>query len=433
MKSKNLSSKRLISTCISAGVVIAMLGVASVDAKDTDIYLKTPQVSRDDSPDILILLDNSGSMESNSITTTPAYDATTTYSGGYDSTRIYWRTTSGSDLLGDIPTSTTRWFPAANNKCTASLENLGNTAAATGYYATDHVVGWIWKTSGGSTSSTQGRWNNLSGGNNSDGNAKMADVECMNDNPADAGAGNTYLTYSNNSNLNYTSRYTSVVGNKLDLSTFNTPTLYSGNYLNYKANPPASTSQTRMEIARAAVNTIIDSNKGVRFGLMVFNRNNTTPNGGRVLMRIDTMTDNRRAAMKSIVNGITGYADSPTNSQQNYTPLAESLWEAYRYFSGGAVDYGNPSPAQILNRTRAPKNLPAPPTQTPIVRTEEPTAPLGAPTQPMAPGWRQPSMPQTKTVPMRPRSGMVARRPISLLLRTADPPMTTLPMPTFTP
>jgi len=342
MNSKNLSLKQLIAMTISMGVVVAMLGVSDVNAKDTDIYLKTPQVSRDDSPDIMILLDNSGSMETNSITTTVAYDSTITYTGSFDATMVYWSTTSSLPSSG-----TSNWFPAANNQCTSSLVNLGNTAGVSGYYATDHVVGWIWKTSGGTTSSSQGRWNNLSSGNNSDGNAKMADVECMHDNPADAGAGHTYLTYSNNSNLNYASRYTNAVGSALSFSTYNTPTLYSGNYLNYKNSALTSVTKTRIQIAREAINTIINSNPGVRFGLMVFNRNNTTPNGGRVLMRIDTMTDDRRAAMKSIVNGITGYADSPTNSQQNYTPLAESLWEAYRYFSGGQVDYGNPSPAQI--------------------------------------------------------------------------------------
>ncbi|MGE5242162.1 MAG: pilus assembly protein [Bacteroidota bacterium] len=344
MNTHRLQSDRLVRAILS-GVAVALLGITNVSAKDTDIYLKTPQVSRDDSPDILILLDNSGSMESNSITTTPSYDATTTYSGSYDATRVYWATSG-------IPSSgTSNWFPATNNKCTDSLVNLGNTAGATGYYSGITIVGWKWKTTGSgsstSTSSTQGQWANLAGGYNADGNAKMADVECERDQPADSGAGNTYLTSSNSSSLNYSNRYTSNSSNGIVWTAFNKPTLYSGNYLNYKANPPASTTKTRMQIAREAVKTIIDSNKGVRFGLEVFNRNNTTPDGGRILMRIDTMTDDRRAAMKSIVDSITGYADSPTNSQQNFTPLAESLWEAYRYFSGGQVDYGNPSPNQV--------------------------------------------------------------------------------------
>jgi type IV pilus assembly protein PilY1 len=90
-----------------------------------------------------------------------------------------------------------------------------------------------------------------------------------------------------------------------------------------------------MQIAKEAVNTVIDSNRGVRFGLMVFNENDTGgPHGGRVLMHIGAMTDERRATMKALVNNITA---------STWTPLAESLWEAYRYFSEGSADYGNPS------------------------------------------------------------------------------------------
>jgi len=354
MNMHHLLPNRLFTAIVVIGIASVFLGVSNVNAKDTDVYLKSPQVSRDDAPNMMILLDNSGSMETNNVTTAPAYDATTTYTGSYNTSRIYWSTN------GSIPSSSTNnWFPVSDNKCTASLSNLGNGAGATGYYASDHIVGWIWKTSGRWTTTTDlnhGRWNNLQGGTNSDGNRKMADVECSLDNPADATLG-TYLTDSSNSNLNYSSRYTSSTSGKLDFTPYNTPTLYSANYLNYKANPPGAVTQTRMQVAKDAVKTIIDSNKAARFGLMVFNRNDLTPDGGRVLMRIDTMTDDRRALMKTIVDNISGYADPPTNNQSNYTPLAESLWEAYRYFSGGTVTYGNPSPAQSPAQDSCAQNV----------------------------------------------------------------------------
>jgi type IV pilus assembly protein PilY1 len=336
-----MNTERILSAhylLLAASLALALSAAAY--GKDTDVYLKAPGISRDDSPNVLIILDNSGSMESNSITSFPPYDATVTYTGSYDNTKVYWSTTSSLPGSG-----TSRWFPASNNKCTASLANLGSSAGATGYYASDTIVGWIWKTSGGNTSSTQGRWNDLSGGNNTDGNAKMADVECAQDNPADATAG-TYLTDSSNSNLAYGSRYTSTSANALQFSNYTKPTLYSGNYLNFKANPPGATSQTRMQIAKDAVKTIIDANKGVRFGLMVFNRNNSTPHGGRVLAHVDNMDDARRTSMKAMVDTITGYADA-AQTQQNYTPLSETMWEAYRYLSGSTVTYGNPSPAQV--------------------------------------------------------------------------------------
>lgn len=339
MNNHHMSFNRLLHALVIVCSCVAVIYPAYVHAKDTDIYLRVPQVSRDDSPNIMILLDNSGSMTT-LVNTVPAYDATTTYSGSYDTTRVYWSTSSSLPGSG-----TSRWFPATDNSCTSSLANLGSSAAATGYYS-DNIVGWIWKVSGSTTSTTQGRWNNVVSGTNGDGNRKMGSVECANDNPADATLG-TYATASNNSNLAYSSRYTSSTGSKLDLTTYNKVTLYSGNYLNYKANPPGAVSKSRMQIAKEAVNTIIDSNRGVRFGLMVFNYNNTTPNGGRVLMRIGTMTDERRATMKALVNQITA---------TTWTPLAESLWEAYRYFSGGNVDYGNPSPGETPEQDSCAQN-----------------------------------------------------------------------------
>jgi type IV pilus assembly protein PilY1 len=329
MNNHRLPFNHLFHALVFACGLVAVMNPATAYAKDTDIYLKMPQVSRDDAPNIMILLDNSGSMDAD-VSTVPSYDATITHTGSYDTTRVYWSTDKSLPSSG-----TSRWLPATDNKCASSLVNLGSSAGATGYYS-DNVIGWIWKASGGTTSTTQGRWNDVTSGTNSDGNRKMGDIECANDNPADATLG-TYATASNNSNLAYASRYTNDAGDRLDLTAYNNITLFSGNYLNYKSNPPASVTKSRMLIAKEAINTIIDSNRGVRFGLMVFNYNNTTPHGGRVLMRIDSMTDERRATMKALVNNITA---------STWTPLAESLWEAYRYFSGGSVDYGNPSPAQ---------------------------------------------------------------------------------------
>ena len=340
-------------------VTLAGLPLAA-QALDTDVYLKSQGISRDDSPNVLFIFDNSGSMEVYDISTAPEYNGTTTYTGSYDATRVYWSTTSS------LPSSTTiDWFPATNNKCTASLTSLGNTTGATGYYASDNVVGWIWKVAG-STSTTQGRWENLLGGVNTDGNRKMGDVECKQDNPADTTLG-TYPTYSNNTGLAYGSRYTSNSADALAIASYGKPTLYSGNYLNYKTNPPAPVVKSRMQVAKEAVNTIIDSNKGVRFGLMVFNKNNSTPHGGRVLMKVDTMDDARRTQMKAVVNSITGWIDpslplgagtcasctiggtspcaSVCTANMIRTPLSETMWEAYNYLGGRSVAYGNPSPA----------------------------------------------------------------------------------------
>lgn len=300
---------------------------------DTDVYLKSQGISRDDSPNVLIILDNSGSMNDPvpGVTSSPdPYDGSITYTGSYDTSRIYWSTSTSAPSA-----STDNWFPTTNNHCTASLFNLSTDASATGYYSSDYIVGWVWKVSGSTTSTTQGRWRNLSGGTNGDGNLKMADVECKLDSPADATLG-AYLTSSSNYNLAYASRYQSSTTGKLDFTVYNKPTLYSGNYLNYLANPPGTAViPTKMEAAKAAVINIINSNKAVRFGLMVFNSNGSSgPDGGRVIMKIANMDDARRASMTALVSSVTANA---------WTPLSETMWEASQYLGGKNVDFGNPS------------------------------------------------------------------------------------------
>jgi type IV pilus assembly protein PilY1 len=82
------------------------------------------------------------------------------------------------------------------------------------------------------------------------------------------------------------------------------------------------------------VSGIIDSNPNVDFGLMVFNTNGSSgPHGGRVAQGIkENMTDAQRIALKSTVANIRA---------ETWTPLCETMYEAYRYFSGGAVYYGD--------------------------------------------------------------------------------------------
>jgi len=298
--------------------------------KDTDVYLKSQTIARDSSPNVLIILDNSGSMN-DPVTVDPDYNPTTTYTGPYDSSYIYWSYTTALPA-----SSSTDKFPAANNLCEKSKPMLGSTAGAAGYYA-DRIVGWVWNYSSSKTSSTEGRWAKLEGGTNKDGKDKMADVECQADDPADL-SGGKYLTLSTSPTLAYTSRYTNTVGDSVDMSTQLFTRLYSGNYLNYKQNPGASVASTRIAVARKVVKNVIDTTHGVRLGLMVFNQNDSGgPHGGRVISAIDNLTDARRTSLKALVDTI---------NAGTWTPLAETMYEAYRYLGGKTVKYGNPSPAQ---------------------------------------------------------------------------------------
>jgi len=103
--------------------------------------------------------------------------------------------------------------------------------------------------------------------------------------------------------------------------------LQTGNYLNYLAWTTTS-NQPRLGLAKGTIHSYVNSTEGVRFGLMVFNANGQ---GGRVTVPIS----NDKHSLFNALNDIT----PPT--VVNWTPLAETLYEAMLYYRGGP-SYYNP-------------------------------------------------------------------------------------------
>ncbi|MDH3513270.1 MAG: hypothetical protein OEM83_00140 [Gammaproteobacteria bacterium] len=337
---------RLIQT-LAVAVLVALPALQPAHAKDTDVYLMSPTVARDDSPNVMIVFDNSGSMSTNIGSTRPPYNSAINYctddldvatgiagaNGGKPSNcatisgRIYW-------TIANNPTppsnSSSRWFASSKNKCLDS----GSSLASSGFYGGTKIARW--------SDSGDRNWRTLSGYVDSE----MIYVDCSADGTANGqSTGDNTFPRSSPSTA-----YTSSSGQAFNWTSFtsnSSPTLYSANYVNYWNNTALSTTLTRLSVAKSAVKSIIDANKSVRFGLTVFNDNNSTPHGGRVIMRIETMSDTRRTLMKNVVDGLTANSN---------TPLAETLWEVYRYYGGLTVQYGNPSPLQTPHQDSCAQN-----------------------------------------------------------------------------
>ncbi len=95
--------------------------------------------------------------------------------------------------------------------------------------------------------------------------------------------------------------------------------------------------QTRLEIMQNALTNVLESQTSINAGLMRFNLNDgDLPGGGTVVSAIAPMNDDaNRKALIDQINGIEfGQA----------TPLAESLYEAYRYLNGQTIDQGRTVP-----------------------------------------------------------------------------------------
>ncbi|MDP2689610.1 MAG: PilC/PilY family type IV pilus protein, partial [Deltaproteobacteria bacterium] len=132
---------------------------------------------------------------------------------------------------------------------------------------------------------------------------------------------------------------------------FLTASFAMGNYINWLAQ--AGGTRSKMEVAKEVLVDLLNSTYGVKFGLMVFNN----VNGGRILGVGDSYGWNGYDAyvqdMDTVFTGATTNREALVNSVNNivpntWTPLAETLYEAMRYFKGdqtyfnGSYTYTSP-------------------------------------------------------------------------------------------
>ena len=163
------------------------------------------------------------------------------------------------------------------------------------------------------------------------------DVECGADQPG-TGTDTTYPT-KNSDNTATGGVYSSVATDNWWQYGTGRPggnyIIYSANYLNYYVWAPSSI-QTRLSTVQNAATGLLGLLSGVNVGLMTYSygesSNPDDASGGMV-----------RDPVQSIdATGVRASLIQQVNSLQaaGYTPLSETLFEAYRYFSGGPVLFG---------------------------------------------------------------------------------------------
>jgi type IV pilus assembly protein PilY1 len=279
-------------------------------ADDTELFLGVPNAVNTSQPNILFIVDDSGSM-GDLVRTQPNYDPTETYAGSCNPNLVYWRTSTGNPP----DCSTSRWFDKSALMCRAGLNAL-NTA---GTY-TDTLAQY-------NDSSASQRWETIAS------NQKTRYVECKADNGVHGGPGSpTTNAYPRNG---VTSAWTAwAPANQVY-------TLFDGNYLNWLNGPTAL--QPKIDIVKSVATNLLQSLTGVNVGLMTFNATPSNDRGGYVSYPLEDIAT-ARADIISAVNSLTALT---------FTPLAETLYEAAQYYTGGAVDFGNPNSAA---RSRDPND-----------------------------------------------------------------------------
>ncbi len=310
------------SIALLAASASLVLGSSSAYADDTEIFVGNPGNAA--KPNIMLILDTSGSMGAN-ITTTEDYDPSRTYTGTGDCSgignQIYYSTSGTPPAC-----NSSRRFQLSLLKCQDALSSSALGSGGSGVY-----IGTFVRWAG----STNKSWRNSLNPKSVD---TLADVECLADDGVDGNLTATDPYPISGTSTSSTGVWTGVAANSYWRSANGVAaTLYSGNYIAYWNQFRTTTVGTRMSIMKTAAVNLLNSLSGVNVGLMRYSRNagdgDLRASGGMVAYPVSPIESNRA----QLVDAVNAYTAA------GFTPLSETLYEAYRYFSGGAVLYGNDS------------------------------------------------------------------------------------------
>jgi type IV pilus assembly protein PilY1 len=308
----NLTNKK--SASFGAGFLWAVLLGASANAQDIELFVGDSAAAALAKPNILLILDDSGSMDA-AVLTQNNYDPAVMYPGTCSTSRVYWSTSSSPPTC-----ETSSYFNLSALQCQRALDAF---AAPLGGTYTDIMAQY--------DSGSQRRWETIAA------SEKSRPIECRTDRPDASigwgghGDGSSPLRpYARNGNTS--ALWSDNPSQEIawgQSPTHRTYTLYSGNYMNWYYSP--GTLSTRIQVMKDVSNNLVNSINGVNFGLMSFNLDE----GGLVRHAVEDVTTGR-ATMQAAINALTA---------TGWTPLSETLHEAYRYLTGRNVVYGMDSVA----------------------------------------------------------------------------------------
>ncbi|MBR9726696.1 pilus assembly protein [Shewanella intestini] len=286
--------------------------IAPVMADDTELYVLESSVRSNDNPQVLIILDTSGSMDTDF--TAPTFHSQQALT---NSTKIFF-----SHDARLVPTaSSNQYFTYDKNGCHVSKDFLGTYGTYTGYFRHYDGSKWVkYPLNDGSVINT---------------------VDCYEDIAEKVTTNTGGVTGYPVDEL--ASPYDNDI-TKAELTEFGLGDpvyLFTKEYIdwfhqNNKPNGWANgDSYTRMDVAKRVLEEIIVNSPGVDFGLAIFNKNSkTSQDGGRIISGISA---NSIANKKSMIKSI----DDSKSISGNYTPLCETLYEAYSYLYGQPVKFGH--------------------------------------------------------------------------------------------
>ena len=297
------------------GLTLALVSGAPAFADDTELLLVAPPDPAQLKPNVMFILDTSGSMTRVQETGEP-FNPNDDYSahGTCDRNTMYY----GDNLSTPVcDAANTRYIDKDAWNCGASSIQIADVGAYTGV-----LVQYRDADDDGDGTLDGRAWRELEPGNSAD------DVECEADSSVH---GNNDI----NTNIEVyaasgtdVSPWTSDAAQEIDWTSSGrnvTYTIYDGNYLNYK-NDPATRDLSRTDIMKEVTKRVLNSINEMNVGLMRFN--NTE--GGTIIRAPIDLDDNRADILAEI-------DDLPADG---WTPLSESLFETALFWQGLPANYG---------------------------------------------------------------------------------------------
>lgn len=296
-----MKKSSLRTVCAGVGLTLAMITGSPAYADDVELLLSNPAASNAAKPNILFILDSSGSMTSIETTQEP-FDASESYNGSCSRNRLYWTTSGGTPSCGSDKNIAKSSFVCA--------QGLAQAAAAGSY--TDTMAQYRRRNG-------KFKWRTIRSGDSS------SPVECR----ADSGQhgngtnGEVYARIGINQ-PQFTAQQSQEVAWGSS-PTHRIYTIYDGNYLNWLYNPPG-TSMSRTQIVKEVTKNVLASINNVNVGFMRFHFSQ----GGPVTFAIKDL-DSSRAAANAVIDALPA---------SGWTPLSETLYESALYWRGMNRLYG---------------------------------------------------------------------------------------------
>jgi type IV pilus assembly protein PilY1 len=298
------------------GCAYALLAGVPAVADDTELLLINPDPTKNPKPNVMFILDTSGSMTTN-VNTIEPYDSTRTYAGACRTDAIYW---TDVDILPVCDGTELNWVFKTAFQCDYATQQMAGIGSFTNTM--------VQFRDGGKDGTGPGpfRWQYIALGYHTQ------PIECQADSGVHGDGRATFLWADNGTNL----PDPWIDDPDQELSWGSAPrnlgyTFYDGNYLNWK-NSPANVILSRSVIMKEVTKKVLTSVNNLNVGLMRFNSNA----GGPVILGITDLDANRSLVMNAI--------DSLPASGN--TPLSETLYESALYWRGMPAHYG-----ELINET----------------------------------------------------------------------------------